>query len=226
MTTFRMGPRRTKVPVLARLPRRNWHPWSIIRRTRRTRKRQAQKDGLRAPRLKKRNKPGSRSYPLARSGPELNDAGPAGPSASFVIFRVLLPDGSELHGPSSHLSLIAREFHFWEVVGPWPAVRALDWSPEPFLHLGSQARRGSASNGGRGPAEKRPPAGRSFPRHPKKLRSHLTSSSNATSAPGLRQTATERAPSSANPRVVVIGNVVVTNLSPTFAGRVAMACKL
>src|SRR4029077_16605512 len=56
--------------------------------------------------------------------------------------------------------------------------------------------------------------------------SYLTSCSKANSVPGSRQTATPGSPSAAKPRVGVLGNVVVTSVSPTLAGRDAMACRL
>src|SRR6267378_7402159 len=56
--------------------------------------------------------------------------------------------------------------------------------------------------------------------------SYLTSCSKANSVPGSRQTATPGSPSAAKPRVEVLGNVVVMSVSPTLAGRDAMACRL
>src|SRR5260370_34186454 len=52
-----------------------------------------------------------------------------------------------------------------------------------------------------------------------KVRSYLTSFSNATSVPGKRHTATFGSPIAANPRVMEFLNFVVTSSSPTFAGR-------
>src|ERR1700730_12902995 len=52
-----------------------------------------------------------------------------------------------------------------------------------------------------------------------KVRSYLTSFSNATSVPGKRHTATFGSPIAANPRVMEFLNFVVTSSSPTLAGR-------
>jgi hypothetical protein len=59
-----------------------------------------------------------------------------------------------------------------------------------------------------------------------KVRSYLTSFSNATSVPGKRHTATFGAPIAASPRVMEFLNFVVTNSSPTFAGREATRSRL
>src|SRR5439155_8466704 len=56
--------------------------------------------------------------------------------------------------------------------------------------------------------------------------SYLTSSANASSVPGSMQTATAGSRSDAKPRVDVPRNVVVISVSPTWAGRVATACRL
>ena len=50
--------------------------------------------------------------------------------------------------------------------------------------------------------------------------------SNATSVPGRRHTATVGSSTAAKPRVTELLNFVVTNLSPTFAGRDATRCRL
>src|SRR5262249_39059065 len=59
-----------------------------------------------------------------------------------------------------------------------------------------------------------------------KKRSYSTSFSNAISVPGKRHTATFGSPIAANPRVREFGNLVVTSLSPSFAGRDATKSRL
>ena len=52
------------------------------------------------------------------------------------------------------------------------------------------------------------------------------SSANASSVPGIRQTATRGLSMAAKPRVMELWNFVVTSLSSIFAGRVATWCRL
>jgi hypothetical protein len=55
---------------------------------------------------------------------------------------------------------------------------------------------------------------------------YSTSCSNAISVPGRTHTATFGSPTAANPRVIVLSNLVDINLSPILAGRDATKSRL